>query len=67
MFSCFFLFFNISFSNRVKLVDFLLRRVGSKQHLIKVLCTLVESREVLEVIAKVFDLLNKELEKEQVG
>jgi len=32
-------------------------------HLIKVLCTLIENREVLEVIAKIFDLLNGELEK----
>eukprot|EP00028_Trichosphaerium_sp_Am-I-7-wt_P003765 CAMPEP_0168539868 /NCGR_PEP_ID=MMETSP0405-20121227/22105_1 /TAXON_ID=498012 /ORGANISM="Trichosphaerium sp, Strain Am-I-7 wt" /LENGTH=410 /DNA_ID=CAMNT_0008569555 /DNA_START=563 /DNA_END=1792 /DNA_ORIENTATION=+ len=51
-------FIAISFSDRYKLVNFLLRRENSKRQLIDVLRMIIQQGEELRVITTIFDTLN---------
>jgi hypothetical protein len=48
----------LSFSDRIKLIDFLLRRTGSKDLLIGALKQMLEERESLFSITQIFDAIN---------
>eukprot|EP01122_Echinamoeba_exundans_P004169 TRINITY_DN14182_c0_g1_i1.p1 TRINITY_DN14182_c0_g1~~TRINITY_DN14182_c0_g1_i1.p1 ORF type:complete len:758 (+),score=141.94 TRINITY_DN14182_c0_g1_i1:36-2276(+) len=48
----------LSFSDRIKLVDFLVRRSGAKEMVLQALRQMIEEKEPLITIAQIFDMLN---------
>jgi hypothetical protein len=48
----------LSFSDRIKLVDFLVRRSGAKDMVLQALRQMIEEKEPLITIAQIFDMLN---------
>ena len=47
-----------SFSDRIRLVDFLIRRVDGKQLIIYSLKQVIEEKELLGSVAQIFDMIN---------
>lgn len=48
----------LSFSDRIKLVDFLVRRSGAKEMVLQTLRQMIEEKEPLITVAQIFDMLN---------
>ncbi len=48
----------LCFPDKKKLVDFLMKRVNSKQLLLQVLKNMIEECESLAIISEIFDMLN---------
>lgn len=55
----------LSFSDRKKLVNFLLKRTNCKALLLKVLKNIIDDCEAVQILADIFDLLNEVLSSVQ--